>query len=144
VKPFFVQDKPERWHITRKGMKAMKRDIDLLLQILLDIEKGGSYTDWMDIDIEAYTPEQMDYHLDLLVEAGLIGVATPERGHTRRLPVRLTWDGHEFLDIARHEARWQKVQELAQSAGGLPFALIRAALLDMAKGETGEHWPAAG
>jgi hypothetical protein len=112
----------------------MQRDIDLVRQILLDLEAGGSSADWLDIDIEAYSPEQMDYHLDLLVEAGFIRTASAARGH----PLRLTWEGHEFLDAARNEKRWQAVRALADRVGGLPFTAIRAALVEMARQEAGE------
>jgi hypothetical protein len=122
----------------------MKRDIDLIRQILLVLEEKGAYTNWMDIDIEAYSPEQMDYHLDLLVEAGLISVASSERGRSRQLPVRITWDGHEFLDAARDESRWHRVVGSAAGSGGVPFAICKATLFKMAEHETWERLPGAG
>ena len=120
----------------------MKRDMDLIRQILLDLEESGAYTNWMDIDIEAYSPEQMDYHLELLVEAGLISVASSERGRSRQLPVRITWAGHEFLDAARDESRWQTVTGSAAGTGGVPFAICKAALFRMAEREADERLPA--
>ena len=121
----------------------MERDIDLIRQILLDLEKGGAYTNWMDIDIEAYSPEQMDYHLELLVEAGLLSVRPSERGHSRWLPVRLTWDGHEFLDVARDESRWKQLKESIARVGSIPFDMVRAALLEMTRREASGHLPLA-
>jgi DNA-binding transcriptional ArsR family regulator len=117
--------------------------MDLARQILLDLEEKGAYTNWMDIDIEEYSPEQMDYHLELLTEAGLISVEMSERGRSRRLPVRLTWDGHEFLDLARDERRWQKVMGSIEQVGGVPFEICKAVLFEMARREAGEHLPLA-
>jgi hypothetical protein len=119
----------------------MERDIDLIRQILLDLEQEGAYTNWMDIDIEAYSPEQMDYHLELLVEAGLLNVRTAQRDHSRWLPVRLTWDGHEFLDAARDESRWQQLKASIAHTGSIPFEMIRAALLEMVRREASAHLP---
>jgi hypothetical protein len=49
--------------------------------------------------------------------------------------VRLTWAGHEFLDAARDEQRWIKVKESVEGLGGIPFEVVRAELLEMAKQE---------
>jgi hypothetical protein len=38
----------------------MQRDIDLIRHVSLDLEARGSYTDWLDVDIEEYSPEQVD------------------------------------------------------------------------------------
>ena len=119
----------------------MQRDIDLIRQILLELEAQSAYTNWMDIDIEAYSPEQMDYHLELLIEAGLLNVRTSERGHSRWLPVRLTWEGHEFLDAARDELRWNRLKEAVASLGSIPFEIVRVALLEMVKQEASARLP---
>jgi hypothetical protein len=117
----------------------MKREIDLIRQILLDLEEQGAYANWMDIDNEDYAPEQIDYHLELLAEAGLISVGTSERGRLRLLPVRLTWQGHEFLDAARDERRWAKVTGALEGLGSVPFEIVGDALLEMARREAEER-----
>lgn len=60
---------------------------------------------------------------------------------SRRHPLRLTWEGHEFLDAARSEMRWQKVKASVDKIDGLPFALIKTALLEMDRQEAAEHLP---
>jgi hypothetical protein len=62
-----------------------------------------------------------------------------ERGRSRRLPVRLTWDGHEFLDLVRDESRWQKVVGSMAKGGSVPFGICKAVLLEMVRREAGEH-----
>ena len=121
----------------------MQRDIDLIREILLNLEEQGAYTNWLDVDIESYSPEQMDYHLELLMEAGLISKRASERELPRWLPVRLTWDGHELLDAARDEKRWRKVKESIAHIGSVPFEIVRSALLEMVRPETSKHLPAA-
>ena len=116
----------------------MRRDIDLIRRILLDLEDKGSYANWLDVDIEEYSPERIDYHLELLTEAGLVTLKTSQRELSRWLPVRLTWEGHEFLDAAREERRWQRAKESIAKAGSVPFEIIATALLEMARQETRE------
>ena len=111
----------------------MQRDIDLIRKILLDLEQKGAYTSWMEIDIEEYSPEQMDYHLELMIEAGLISARASQGGFSRHLPLRLAWQGHEFLDLARDTARWEKAKASFKQAGSVPFELLQAALAEMAE-----------
>jgi hypothetical protein len=115
----------------------MKRDIDLVRRILLDLEMKGSYTDWFDVDIEEYSPEQMDYHLELLMEASLISIKDPGRKPLRSYPVRLTWEGHEFLDAARDEVRWQKAKRTTAQGGDVPFEVLRSVLVELGRQEMG-------
>jgi hypothetical protein len=121
----------------------MQRDIDLIRNILINLEQQGAYTSWMQVDVEEYSPEQMDYHLELMIDAGLISVRASQGGFSRQLPLRLTWEGHEFLDLARDAARWEKVKASTKQAGGVPVELVRAALAELAKGETAAHLSAA-
>jgi hypothetical protein len=121
--------------MARKEVRAVKRDVDLLRQILLDLEIRGSYTDWLDVDIEAYSPEQMDYHLELLVEANLISIRALERTPRRSYPVRLTWAGHEFLDAARDEGRWQQAKQSTAQTGGVPFETLQSVLVELSRQE---------
>ena len=97
-----------------------------------DLEEGGAYANWFDVDIEEYSPEQMDYHLELLAEAGLITVRTSQRELSRWMPVRLTWEGHELLDAAREERRWQNAKESVARIGSVPFEIFATMLLEMA------------
>jgi DNA-binding MarR family transcriptional regulator len=107
--------------------------MDLIRQILLEIEQQGSYVNWFDVDVEAYSPEQMDYHLELLMEAGLIAARAFERELRRLYPVRLTWEGHEFLDAALDEARWEKAQEIMAGAGAFTYEILKQVLLRLAE-----------
>jgi hypothetical protein len=114
----------------------MERSLDLVRQILLEIESKGSYTNWFDIDIEEYSPEQMDYHLELMLEAGLIATRTMLREPQRLYPVRLTWEGHEFMDVARD----QEAKEIMAGAGLYSFEMLKQVLAQLAQ-ERLERYP---
>ncbi len=112
----------------------MKRDMDLVRDLLLQIEKfdqgyGG------DIEIEAgdHESQVVAEHLRLLLEARLIeGDAVPddEYAFDHILPTRLTWLGHDFLETVRDPEIWKKTKEGALSARGFTLDLLR----DLAKG----------
>jgi hypothetical protein len=67
----------------------VKRDIDLLRRILLDLESGSSVHD------AGEDPQTLDYHIQLLHDAGLI--VADELVPGQWWPERITWAGHEFL-----------------------------------------------
>lgn len=110
----------------------MKRDMDLIRQLLLAIEDAdGLFTTkgWRDSE---YTREQLREHMALLDDAGLIVNVTHTRGSS--MCTRLSWDGHEFLDAARSDTIWQKAKaKLTAATGSLSFELLKGLLIDEAK-----------
>ncbi|UUJ43216.1 DUF2513 domain-containing protein [Pseudomonas extremaustralis] len=113
----------------------MKRDMDLLRLLLLELEgldqDGQSIYHFKsdDITIEGFTWEQVNYHYDLAVEAGLVdqGGSGVMQGLLFR---RLTWSGHDFLDAVRDNEIWKKTRQGATAAGGFSVDLLK----DLAKG----------
>lgn len=84
----------------------MKRNMDLIRLILLEIEKGPYDGSWLDINIDGYTDNDISYHVILLAEAGLIEAQDNSTlDGLSWQPKRLTWQGHEFLDASRDESR---------------------------------------
>jgi Hypothetical protein (DUF2513) len=111
----------------------MKRDMDLARAILLKIEEhpDSDGIGWVSLEIEGRSDREIGYHVMLLHEADLLEAidASDSEGSDWR-PVRLTWAGHEFLDAARQEGRWQKAKEIVkEKTGGLSFEAIKALLI---------------
>ena len=101
----------------------MKRDMDLIRALLLEIESWppGARVPSTRIAIEPYTEEQIRYHADLLHEAGLIGGVIAVHRATGERPAivgRLTWNGHEFVDATRSDAVWAAVKARSTMVGG--------------------------
>jgi Hypothetical protein (DUF2513) len=47
-------------------------------------------------------------------------------------PTRLTWDGHEFLDAARDDTRWQKAKRyIVEKGSGLSFEVLQGVLMKL-------------
>jgi hypothetical protein len=124
----------------------MKRDVDLIRQLLFDIERQGAECA---IDALRNGPaqeidERLRYHLRLLIDAGL--AKEIERTSAGQLCVRLTNTGHEFLDLCRDEARWREAKWIVQDeSGGLSLSVLRAVLTKwavegIARGERRRRW----
>lgn len=112
--------------------RLMERDMDLLREILLALEKAKFQPAhlYIPLAVPGYTEEQVQYHLLLLSDAGLIeGIRL-----NSFLPRRLTWDGHEFLDAARDKSRWTRAKKMVlEKAGVLSFEALRQVLLALVK-----------
>lgn len=114
--------------------EAVRRDMDLVRRILLEIEEdrawfettsdstaaalGGSPTGLAQADAD-----RIAYHLNLLETAGF---AEFTHAGTGSIPEGLTWAGHGFLDSVRDEEIWRKTKEGARAASGFTVELLAA------------------
>jgi hypothetical protein len=107
----------------------MKRDVDLIRQILLDLERHSAECtlDTLRNGAAHEIDERTRYHLRLCIDAGL--AKEIDRTAAGSPCVRLTNAGHEFLDICRGDERWQAAKWLVhQQTGGMSLAVLRAVL----------------
>jgi hypothetical protein len=105
----------------------MKRDMDLVREILLAVEDSPDQMAANRPDIEGYTDSEINYHLVLLHEAGLI-IALIHKGDDQYSaePVRLTWEGYEFLEAIRDKAKWHEMKKvILEKSGGLVYEVIK-------------------
>jgi hypothetical protein len=113
----------------------MTRDMDLVRAILFKLEKedydGGQYHDLP--EIEGFSDSQVIYHIKILKDAKLLEAENLFDG-SPLIPTRLTWEGHEFLEAARDDTRWNKAKDIIQEKGGsLTFDVIKALLVQLAR-----------
>ena len=81
----------------------MKRDMDLVRNILLEIESKDNGTGQsINLDLTEVDQKTLQAHLLLMFKSGFIegkdGSSLPSR---KFFPQRLTWAGHDFLDSVR-------------------------------------------
>ena len=118
-----------------KSNIAMKRDMDLIRLMLLTIE-ADDHGFAPKIEIPGYTQEQIGYHAVLLGEAGLAKVhdiTCMESDSPVAMISRLTWTGHEFLDAARENNRWNKAKDTIGKIGGASLPVWMDILVELAK-----------
>lgn len=107
----------------------MKRDVDFIRHLLFDIERHGAdcSLDVLRNGSEADTSQRTQYHVRLLVDAGL--VKEVDRTSAAMPCVRLTCAGHEFIELCRSDLRWREAKWFVQEqTGGLSIAVLRAVL----------------
>ena len=118
----------------------MKRNMDLVRQILFAIEDHSEGFAPRELQIEGFTPEQIAYHAHIMGHAGLVkAVDTTHMGSTgpEAKISSLTWEGHEFLDAAREPTRWQQAKDIVAKAGGASIQVWLAVLTDLVKKNLG-------
>ena len=110
----------------------MKRDMDIVRNILLTFERDGEY-EVMDA-IEAG-------HVAIMIDAGLVDakVATDGNGQPIAAMIfRITWSGHDFLDNARSPEIWDKAKKaISEKAASVSIDILTALLKKLAADSLG-------
>src|SRR5262249_37618983 len=104
---------------------TMKRNMDLVRFILIEIENSPLGKAVPPFGLLAFKPEDVRYHLHLMTEDGLIEDAdvTPNKNTaTDEVPRVLTAKGHDFLDLARDRNRWNQAHVIIRKVGSAPIA----------------------
>jgi len=108
----------------------MKRDYDLVRRLLLKLESELGYEEGISsrqIQIDKSTVDQINYHIDLLHDAGMIeGIKSVDAFGTQWLVERLTWNAHEFIDSTRNDTIWKRVKDkVIEKGGSVPFNVLQ-------------------
>ena len=118
----------------------MQRNMDLVRTILMRIEESPSGWAEHPFGIAGFTPEQVGYHAHIMMEDGLIeGVDITRMGGKgpEAMPQALTWKGHEFLDLARDQKRWNQAKAQIGKVGSAPLSVWAKVLNDLVLKELG-------
>jgi hypothetical protein len=117
----------------------MKRDMDLIREILLYRESDGDHKIPND-----YNDEQIAYHVQLLIDEGLVeGNVIWQHLGERQVPsgyfiTRLTMSGHDFLDASRENKVWEKAKGTFKEKGvGWTIDVLKAVCIQIVKSHVG-------
>jgi hypothetical protein len=114
----------------------MRRDLELTRLILLEVEGE------MPVDLSSYSDDELNFHKALIKEAGLAeGVVSYSTAKDARpdmpdlaILMRLTSDGHDFIDKAKNETIWAKAKETIQEKGAtLSIEAMKIALSEVVR-----------
>lgn len=118
----------------------MKRDMDLVREILLEMEKSETGRVGK-IEIEARSEHEIAHHMHLMKEAGLVKgptITTMSSAGPEAMATSITWEGHEFLAASRDPGVWQQAMTKAKSIGGtLSIPVLVQLLTTIAKQKLG-------
>ena len=98
----------------------MKRNMDLVREILLEIEKQYVSTAIYNLKIDGYDTEIVAYHCKILHEAGLISDYKAQYASNEIYSFgvgSLTWDGNDYLDKVRDNSIWRKTKDVITQKG---------------------------
>lgn len=104
----------------------MKRDMDLVRNILFELEKLEHDGRWVDLKIVGVAELTMTEHIRLMAEADLIdAIDLSSMSGPNWKPKRITWHGHEFLDLIRSQTIWEKAKTIVkEKTGGLAIEAL--------------------
>ncbi|UVI32108.1 DUF2513 domain-containing protein [Paenibacillus spongiae] len=118
----------------------MKRDNELIIKILKQIEEEKTLTNVIVVEIEGYDDESVQYHVGLLKDAGYV-IAKRTMSPVQYYISEMTWIGHDFLDAARDEGVVSKAKETAKQKGiefaSIPLDIAKELLMKSLKGIIG-------
>lgn len=97
----------------------MKRDMDVIVKLLLQLEAEDAGVDFWRPELEGVPAAVVKEHLLLMQEAGLVDFRFRELigAPWSLLFPRLRNEGHDFLDAMRTPARRERVAEWAKRVG---------------------------
>ena len=106
---------------------SMKRDMDLIRDILLHVEEdetltGSRFKTFDSKDFAGHSDDEITYHVDLLFEAGLVD-GSPNL-HPLPAISKLTWQGHEFIAATKDPQIWASVKERLRGLPDIAMSLI--------------------
>jgi hypothetical protein len=109
--------------------------MDLIRQILLLIEAAPTDQIFFVPEIDGYSINEISYHIKILDQAGFVQSSRLALSGDEIWKVRgLTWNGHEFLDAARDETRWEKAKTvMKEKGGGMVVEILKTILIDLMK-----------
>ena len=99
---------------------AMKRDDDLLRDLMLQIEERPEpifhFIPKLSVEVQAKTY----FHLRLLADAGLLEESGKHGGE-----FRMTNSGHDFLAAIRSDTNWHRAKSTAAKVSGAGVGMLR-------------------
>jgi hypothetical protein len=107
----------------------MKRDMDLVRQIMLNVE-GMPAGPPIQYPVGEIEDRVLLAHLEMLISAGLVsGKISQSLGSRGDVIIisGLTWEGHEWIETVRRDDIWSQVKDLLMGQGGvLTYELTKA------------------
>jgi hypothetical protein len=112
-----------------KGGDRVKRDMDLVRDILLLIESNDSYDfEWFEPNFDGLNCDyhKIWYHIKIMVDGGLLECEKAEKVKYANYhdSLYITAKGYEFLDCVRNADIWRTVKERIAVVGGAPSDVI--------------------
>lgn len=111
----------------------MKRDWDLIRQILFKVESVPAGETIDTIQVEEFNNSTIVEHIRILLSKGLlVGKMYDTNSGTTDLVKGMSWDGYDFLENARNDTIWKKVMAESKAKGTSTTMVVINGLLTKA------------
>lgn len=111
----------------------MKRDMNLIREILLEIERYPT-REFYQLEIPGRQTDEVVHHLYLLMDAGFIEGQVVSGTDMPIIVQAMTWAGCEFLDAARSETIWNAtMKKIGETTGAVAMPVLISLLTMEAK-----------
>lgn len=120
----------------------LKRDMELIRELLLFFDERDSSAGIKSPPINGYDDLMIQYHLVLMHDAELLRCEPSTSSSSGRviyvLAFELTWKGHDFLDSIRNDTIWKKVKDTFHDKGvGMAFSVVQGLAVKFAQSQVG-------
>lgn len=100
----------------------MKRNMELVREILLAVESANPFECIKDMKIGGFDKQEVAYHCELLYQAGFIKEYHGEGcngfdGVLYFWVQDLTWEGQDFLETIREKTVWENTKKVMKEKG---------------------------
>jgi len=103
----------------------MKRDMDLVRELLLKIEEEGSPALHTVPEMAGRSHGEVAHLVKLLIQAGFLdAIDVTSMDGVNFLEIEMTWIGHDFLDQIRDPEIWQQTKAGATKVGSWSLKLL--------------------
>ena len=117
-------------------MRSMKRNLDIVRDVLLQVEKADGYLTINDLFVARdnqkgcnYTDNEIVYHVELLFAHGFLdgNIRRDMNGDITDNSIDgLTWDGADYLESMRDQRVWFKARDaIKRSVGSTTFDVVK-------------------
>jgi hypothetical protein len=108
--------------------EIMKRDMELVRNLMLTLEARDDKPSWKDLipeDSSESESQRILEHLKFIEEAGLIkSIVIHQMMYRLPQDIDVTWNGHEFLADTRDPDVWQKASSKAKKVVDISIAFM--------------------
>jgi hypothetical protein len=113
----------------------MKRDMDLVRTILIELIEQPSDGVLSELHVEGHSDDEVSYHVRIMHERGLVEAEDTSHFEAKCwIPTHVTWEGQEFLASVRDETIWTKAKSIvSKNTGALTFEALKIALAILIK-----------
>ena len=108
----------------------MKRDMDLVRQILIDLSESNNSLPASAFTTDKWDEKTVGYNMVIMGEAGLIQVTRKGalgNPYWYVCAEHITWEGNEFLSAIKLDSVWSKVKKkVAKTVSDAPIEIFKS------------------